>query len=193
MSETLLPIVGAILGMTVAWLGAYFSRRRLIERKVRVLSELGQLSKKRWELRSSLGPFILGKDVGAGGIAGFAPSPELAQQILGQLRARLAASPTLSKEDARQEFDSQLDEVRTRLAEVESRFPKEAKLEKVTSMNDALLSERIDQLAKQVEALEKRILSKWDIALTVSTIIVGIAFVVMATYAVLKAFGGTAP
>ncbi len=193
MSEMLIFALAVTLASVLTWLGAYYFRRRLIKQKVRVLSELNQLREKRWELRSSLGPFITGKAVEAGRVAEFAPSPELARQIHKQILARLAASHTLSKEDVRQEFDSQLAEVQTRLAEVESRFPKEAKLEKVTSMNDALLSNRIDQLAKQVDAQEKRILSKWDVALTVSTIIAGIAFVVAATYTVLKVVGGTAP
>ena len=118
---------------------------------------------------------------------------ELQRQTEEQVRARVAASSGLSKEDVQREVDSQLAELRSRLAKSESRFPEEAKLEKVASINDALLSERIDQLAKHVEALEKRILSKWDIALPVSTIIAGIAFVVGATYAVLKVFEGTAP
>ena len=41
-------------------------------------------------------------------------------------------------------------------------------------------------ITKHVENLEKRVLTKWDVALTVSTIIAGISFVVGATYSVLK-------
>jgi len=117
---------------------------------------------------------------------------ELLRRIEEQVLARVAASSGLSKEDGQRELDSLRAELQSRLAKFESHFPEEAKLEKVASINDALLSERINQLAKQVEALEKRILSKWDVALIVSTIIAGISFVVGGTYAVLKVVGGTA-
>lgn len=87
------------------------------------------------------------------------------------------------------EICSQLKQLQEQLSKVECCIPEEAKREEIASINKVLLAERIDQLAKQVENLEKRILSKWDVALTVSTIIAGIAFVVVATYAVMKLIG----
>jgi hypothetical protein len=80
-------------------------------------------------------------------------------------------------------------EVSERIKKIEGRFPEEAQIEKIASINDALLAERIDQLSKQVQALELRTLSKWDVALTVGLIISGIIVVVGATYGVFKALG----
>lgn len=87
------------------------------------------------------------------------------------------------------EIYGQLNQIQEQLFKVESRIPEKAEYEEIASINNVLLPERIDQLAKQVENLEKRILSKWDVALTVGTIIAGIAFVVGATYAVTKFIG----
>lgn len=76
-----------------------------------------------------------------------------------------------------EEIYSRLNQFQEQLSKVESCISGEAR------------HEEIDQLAKQVENLEKRILSKWEVALTVGTIIAGIAFVVVATYAVMKFIG----
>jgi len=72
------------------------------------------------------------------------------------------------------------------MAKIEQRFPPEAQLEKIASINDAILSERIEQLMKQIELLESRILSKWDVAVTVSTVIGGVFAIVAATYGVIS-------
>lgn len=119
-------------------------------------------------------------------------SAELIDRIERQILSRMATSPGTTKETVKQEVYRQFSELQERIMNIESRFPEEAKLEKIASINDALLSERIDQLSQQVENLEKRTLTKWDVALTVSTIIAGIVFVVGVTYAVMK-FVGNAP
>jgi len=87
------------------------------------------------------------------------------------------------------EIQRQMAEVTDRVKRIEDRFPPEAQIEKVASINDALLAERIDQLSKQIQAIESRILSKWDVALTASAIITGLMVIVGATYAVLKTLG----
>ena len=190
------PLIAALvtgLASVVFAVGAYVFKRRTGEQQDRLLSELDQLAKKRWEVGLSIGGVSLRRVVESGGEGGLAPSQELLKRIEEQVLARVAASSGLTKEDVQREVDGQLVELQDRLAKIEGRFPEEARLEKFASINDALLSERIDQLAKQVEALEKRVLSKWDVALTVSSIIAGIAFVVGIAYAVFKALGATTP
>ena len=179
----------ALLTSIISYIGAYLFKRRATEKRERLSSEVERLAKERWEVGVSLGPVSLRKVVETGSETSGAPSPELLKRIEEQVLSRLAASSGLTTENVQKEIDDHLAELREGLAKIESRFPEEAKLEKIASINDALLSERIDQLAKQVENLEQRVLSKWDVALTVSTIIAGIAFVVGATYAVLKIIG----
>ncbi|MFX0194570.1 MAG: hypothetical protein ACFFCW_00485 [Candidatus Hodarchaeota archaeon] len=50
---------------------------------------------------------------------------------------------------------------------------------------------RINQLEKRIENLEKKTLSKWDVAIVVGTIIAGITFVVGVTCAIIKYVGKT--
>ena len=80
-------------------------------------------------------------------------------------------------------------EVRGRLEAIENRFPDDATIDKIASINDALFAQRIEQLSTRIEKLEEKLLTKWDVALIVSIVAAGIFTVVGATYAVLKVFG----
>ena len=176
----------ALLVSSVASIVGYFFKRRSTEEREKLTHELDKIARERWEFGVSIGPVSWRKVVEPSSELSASAYPELLRSIEEQVVSRIATSSGLAKEDAQKEIDNQLSQLQDRFAKIESRFPEEAKLEKIASINDALLSERIDQLAKQVEGLEKRILSKWDVALTVSTMIAGIAFVVAATYGVLK-------
>ena len=116
-------------------------------------------------------------------------APEFLRDIERQIFARVESLPFPSQEAMRKEIEDQMAEVTQRIKKIEDRFPEEARIEKIASINDALLSERIDQLSKQIQGVESRILTKWDVALTVSAILTGIIVIVGATYAVLRAFG----
>jgi hypothetical protein len=119
--------------------------------------------------------------------------PELAGALENQIAMRVASSPGLSTEGLKNVFEKQLEEVGARIEKIERRFPEESQIEKIASINDALLSERIDQLSKQLENVEKRVLTKWDVAVLVSMMMGGVAFVVGATYSVLKLLQGGTP
>ena len=106
-----------------------------------------------------------------------------------QILARLSVLSGVTKEDISKEIDLKMSQLHGSIKALESRFPDEASLEKVSSINDAILSERIDQLSRQVANIEKKILSKWDVALIVGTIITSIFLIVSTTYGVLKALG----
>ena len=56
-------------------------------------------------------------------------------------------------------------------------------------IEDALLTEFLQQLAKQVGNLEQRVLSQRDVAMIVVTILGGVVGVVGATFGVLKVLG----
>jgi len=80
----------------------------------------------------------------------------------------------------------QIKEFNERIAKIESKFPDDSKIEKISSINDAIFSERIDQLQKTVQRLEEKQLSRWDVALVVSMIVGAILTIVAATYGVLS-------
>jgi len=116
-------------------------------------------------------------------------TPELLKDIERTIVARVESLPLASRDEMQKEIEGQMHEVSDRIKKIEDRFPEESQIEKIASINDALLAERIDQLSKQVQALESRTLSKWDVAVTVGAIISGMIIVVGATYGVLKALG----
>jgi len=118
---------------------------------------------------------------------------ELAKQLMEEIQQdiadRVARIPSMSQEEVEKEVDRRLREVHSRVEAIEERFPSESNLDKIASINDALFAERIEQLASRLENLEKRQLSRWDVAITVSLVVAGIFAVVGATYGVLKVFG----
>lgn len=117
------------------------------------------------------------------------PTDDLVRQIEDQAAQRLSADPAKTVEVVRDEITSELGEVRERIKRIEDRFPDESEIEKNSLINDALLAERIDQLVKRLDALETRVLSKWDVAKVVSGILAGISAVVAATYSVITFLG----
>ena len=84
------------------------------------------------------------------------------------------------------EISKEFQQFKECIEKIERRFPDEAQMDKVASINDALLSQRIDQLKERIDKMEEKIPSKWDIALTVSAILGGICAVVAATYGVIQ-------
>lgn len=111
---------------------------------------------------------------------------EIGDEVRAEQPNELSGSPKIQKE-----VERKIEEVRKRILDVETRFPNSTEIEKYASVNDALFNERLDQLGKRVERMESKILSQWDVAVVVSSVLGGIFGVVAATYAVLDFVGGT--
>lgn len=189
MSEPLATSLGVLAASLLSALVIYLSRRRVTLERERRAGELARLARERWSDRlANGGPALrraLAPDAGASPLS----TPELLRRMEDQIVTRVAAtSCCLAREEVQQEIDDQLTILQERLHQIESRFPGRTAPDLIASLNEALLSERIDQVAKQVQSIERRVLSKWDVALTVSAMIAGIAFVVGATYAILRIF-----
>ena len=117
---------------------------------------------------------------------GTALPQELLKQIEDKVELRLRGFPHTSDEKIKGEISKELEMFKKRIEKIEQRFPDETQIDKVASINDALLSQRIDQLKERIDKMEENIPSKWDIALTVSAILGGICAVVAATYGVIQ-------
>ncbi len=121
------------------------------------------------------------------------PETQVATQLLKEVEQGIVEGVSerdgLSREQARTEVEDKMTEVRGRLEAIEKRFPDDATIDKIASINDALFAQRIEQLSTRIEKLEEKLLTKWDVALIVSIVAAGIFAVVGATYAVLKVFG----
>lgn len=124
-----------------------------------------------------------------GGDIEFTSTAELFARMEQQILARVQSSVSVPREQIQKEIRRQIADVEDCIRKIEGRFPEEAKIEKIASINDVLLTARIDQLSEQLKHIEERILSKWDVAVVVGLIIAGIIAIVGATYAVLKATG----
>jgi hypothetical protein len=79
-----------------------------------------------------------------------------------------------SREEIRREAEEVVGSLRERLEQVERRFPEESTLEKISSINDAILATKIEQLEKSIENLESRLLTKWDVATIVFAVFAAI-------------------
>ncbi len=189
MIETTLSILSGTIAALVAAIGAWLAKRRSLGERRRFTEELNRLTKERFEVGLSFGPVSVSKLITGDQTASPLASAGLLMSFEKQIAARVAASPGLTKEEVQAEIDKQFFEFQECLSKIESRFPDNSQIEKIVSINDALLAERIGQLSKQMEFLEKRMLSKWDVAFTVSSIIAGIGFVVGATYAIIRFMG----
>ena len=98
---------------------------------------------------------------------------------------KLKESHDLSESNVREKVNTELNLIETRLKQIEERFPDKSNIEKIASINDAIFAERLETYSKQIEDIESKILSKWDVAIIVSTIIGGIFAIVGATYGVI--------
>lgn len=116
---------------------------------------------------------------------------KLISQVEDGLYERLADLDGMSKERVREEIDKKVIDIRTRLEQIEGRFPDTNTIDKISSINDALFAERIELLAKRLDSLEAKQLGKWDVAIVVSLVISGISVVVGATYSVITVLSGT--
>ena len=112
---------------------------------------------------------------------------ELINQIEKDILEKIPSSG-LSKNEIRVEIEERIEAFHKRLENIESRFPEKDSIDKIASINDALFAERIEQLQKKIETIEKSNLTKWDVALVVSMVVAGIFAIVGATYAVLSLF-----
>lgn len=121
------------------------------------------------------------------------PETQVASQLLKEVEQGIVQGvsdqPGLSREQVTGEVDEKMKGLRERLQAIENRFPDNASIDKIASINDALFAQRIDQLSDRIEKLEEKLLTKWDVAIIVSVVATGIFTVVGATFAVLKVFG----
>ena len=102
---------------------------------------------------------------------------------INNLRNYLVHSSTVqTKQDIETQVNAKVDKLKKRIEEIEARFPQEATLEKIASVNDAILATRLDALSDSIKAIQDRILTKWDVAkivfaiLSALGILVGIIF-----------------
>ena len=88
------------------------------------------------------------------------------------------------------EFEAKISEnvetISKRVQEIEARFPSQATIEKIASVNDAILATNYEALHEAIKKMEGSLLTKWDVAKIVFEIIAALAAIVAIVVAVLK-------
>ena len=97
----------------------------------------------------------------------------------------------VSKEEIELKVKQKVDEIKKRIEEIEKRFPAEGTLEKIASVNDAILATNIESLTDSIKKIEERILTKWDIAKVVFQIIAALGVVIGLVFGILQYFKGS--
>jgi hypothetical protein len=181
-SETILAaLIGAAASLMAGLTAQYF--KKLVKKR----QETG-----REEIRQTvaavsldLGTFRLSRAIEAQPAAIQESSEALIQKMERQVLERVSAVPDMTEEQIKEEVINEMREFEDRVEKIARRSPEDVQLDKIASMNDAILSERIGQLSERIASLESKALSHLDVAVTVSTVIGGIFAVVAAIYALL--------
>jgi hypothetical protein len=181
-SETILAaLIGAAASLMAGLTAQYF--KKLVKKR----QETG-----REEIRQTvaavsldLGTFRLSRAIEGQPAAIQESSEALIQKMERQVLERVSAVPDMTEEQIKEEVINEMREFEDRVEKIARRSPEDVQLDKIASMNDAILSERIGQLSERIASLESKALSHLDVAVTVSTVIGGIFAVVAAIYALL--------
>lgn len=80
-------------------------------------------------------------------------------------------SEHLSEKEVQKRIDEKTHALKGRIEEIEKRFPSQDTVDKIASVNEAILATQVENLSETIKSLEQRILSKWDVAKIVFQII----------------------
>jgi DNA replication protein DnaD len=185
------PVVATVAGLVISLISSFFAKA-VQSRQEQVAKEIERLSAERSNLQKHLLANKVPIDLESPqGQALSETTSSLYKSIEDRIIEVVAQQHhEMSVEEIKSEVTQHVSDLKERLEKIESRFPEDAQLEKIASVNDALLAERIEQLAKQISGIEEKILSKWDVAVIVSTILTSIIGIVSLTITVLRYFSG---
>ncbi len=88
------------------------------------------------------------------------------------------------------EIEKQVEErvlpLKKRIEEIERRFPPESTIEKIASINEAVLATRLDSLTEAIEKIEIKLLTKWDVAVVVLEIVGGLGVIIAIIFGIIN-------
>ena len=81
------------------------------------------------------------------------------------LRNMIAHTSTYDTEkEIEVKIETKLNDIQNRMNQIENRFPADSSLDKIASINDAILAKSIETISESIKNIEKKLLSKWDVA-----------------------------
>lgn len=113
-------------------------------------------------------------------------SDEATKQILFQELETYFNLSISAKDNSQKEIKDLTTDLQMRIENIEKRFPEESTLEKLASINDAILSTKIEELLRSINRIEEKMLSRWDVAKIVFVIIGSIGTLIGLTITVIK-------
>lgn len=187
--EITIAVVGALTSALVAAFTTYFkdSSEKRSDKERELLAE--DVKKRITEIGFSLAGITLSHKIGHQPEQPITLSDELISQIEEGIADRISSQGHVTDQQIKDEVEQAVADLTSRLESIENRFPDDSSIDKISSINDALFAERIEQLSDKIEQLESSRIDKWDIAIVVSMILAGIFSIVGITYAVLTAIG----
>lgn len=96
----------------------------------------------------------------------------------------------LSKAEIDAEVNKKFEEIKKRVEGIEKRFPKETTLEKIASVNDAILATNLEALSESIKRIEDRMLTKWDVVKILFQILAALGVLTTLIFAALKYLTG---
>lgn len=79
-------------------------------------------------------------------------------------------------------------DITERIEKMEEKFPKDGELDKYASINETILTMKLQELSSQVKRLEENQMSKWDIVVTVFYVLGGLSAIVGGVVGLIKFF-----
>ena len=89
-------------------------------------------------------------------------------------------------EEIQASIDQAVESFEERLQQIEERIPEAETVDKIASVNDAILGTQIEALTKTITNLENRILSTWDVAKIVFQIIAGFGVLLSIAFGIIS-------
>jgi hypothetical protein len=99
------------------------------------------------------------------------------------------SSPSFPKHEIQKEIDTRVESLKERIEEIENRFPEQSTIDKIASVNDAILATQIENLEKTLKKLEEKLLTRWDVVKIVFQIIAALSALIGVILALITYFG----
>ncbi len=103
------------------------------------------------------------------------------------LRNSLVHYPSLeTKADIEKQVNERVNELKKRIEAIEARFPREATLEKIASVNDAILATQLEAMSNSIKAIQDNMLTKWDVVKIVFAILAALGVITAIIFGILN-------
>jgi len=91
-----------------------------------------------------------------------------------------------TKRDVEKIVNEKVIELKKRIDAIEARFPEEATIEKIASINDAIMVTKLESMSDSIHAIQDQMLTKWDIVKIVFAILAALGVIVAIIFGTLN-------